>query len=445
MATSTRSLLDPILDSSVNEPEPGQRCLLETTEHSHAGSVVLNSSLSDAADLRSDQRSLNRTRNVRNETAGRHHSNETAGRRHRNETAWGQAGNKTASKGHVNETHYIGNENKTSVRDGRNETALGQGGNKTAERGLMNETSWIDHDNETSAGDGNSGITELSDGDDTVKKDSGNKTACGEDPSETFREVDNDYIFDDHRIVGGMLCKLGHCPWQVLIYTARGQDFCGGSLISSRWVLSAAHCFEDIRPHHVTIGDYDKYRRDQDEQKIAVLQVFSNPHYQKDHYDHDIAILFLRSPAVFSDYALPICLPSPGLGHMLTQEGEIGQVSGWGTTRDMGPFSRFLLKVRLPIVNQETCMASTHQVLSGNMFCAGYIMEARDSCKGDSGGPFAVSYRDTWYLLGVVSWGEGCAAEGKYGVYTRVANYISWIKETVEDKEGADEPLVTTL
>ncbi|KAM5164863.1 coagulation factor X-like [Mantella aurantiaca] len=250
---------------------------------------------------------------------------------------------------------------------------------------------------------------------------------------------------ENSRIVGGTLCELGQCPWQVLIRTIRGVDFCAGSLISERWVLSAAHCFEDVVPHHVTIGDYDKNLRDRDEQKILVLQVFSYPYFLGLYYDHDIALLYLRSPAVFSEYSRPICLPSPNLGRLLTQEGEVGQVSGWGSTRHLGRSSRFLLKVRLPVVSQETCMASTENVITGNMFCAGYSVEAKDACKGDSGGPFAVLYRNTWYLVGVVSWGEGCAAEGKYGVYTRVSNYISWIKDTIFETEGADESLVQTL
>ncbi|XP_069831575.1 coagulation factor IX-like [Dendropsophus ebraccatus] len=277
--------------------------------------------------------------------------------------------------------------------------------------------------------------------------DSKNVTMRGEDGNDDFlwRVLQSEDISENDRIVGGMRCELGQCPWQVNIRTSRGVDFCGGSLISQRWVVSAAHCFEGIDPHHVTIGDYDKYQRDQDEQKIAVLKVFSYPYYLGEHYDHDIALLYLRSPAIFSDYTRPICLPSPGLGRLLTQEGEIGQVSGWGATRYKGRGSRFLLKVRLPIVSQDTCMASTEFVLTGNMFCAGYNIEAKDSCKGDSGGPFAVLYRNTWYLVGVVSWGEECAQEGKYGVYTRVSNYISWIKDTIIETEGIDEAVANTL
>uniref|UniRef100_A0A8C5PF80 Uncharacterized protein n=1 Tax=Leptobrachium leishanense TaxID=445787 RepID=A0A8C5PF80_9ANUR len=259
------------------------------------------------------------------------------------------------------------------------------------------------------------------------------------------KEVEDNSTDDESRIVGGVRCELGHCPWQVLIRSHRGYEICSGSLISNRWVLSAAHCFEAVNPHHVTVGDYDKFRRDQDEQKIAVLKFFSHPHYFAEHYDHDIALLYLRSPVIFNEYARPICLPTPSLGRLLTQEGEIGQVSGWGATRYMGPSSRFLLRVRLPIVKQEDCIASTAKMFTGNMFCAGYRTEVKDSCQGDSGGPFAVAYRQTWYLVGVVSWGEKCASEGKFGVYTRVANYIPWIKETIIDNDGLEDSLIATL
>ncbi|XP_029473179.1 vitamin K-dependent protein C [Rhinatrema bivittatum] len=246
---------------------------------------------------------------------------------------------------------------------------------------------------------------------------------------------------NDTRIVGGVRCNPGQCPWQVLIRNRKDQSFCGGSLISSRWVLSASHCFEIVEPHHVTIGDFDKMRRDQDEQKIEVSQLLKHPHYDSDTFDNDIALLYLKNDVTFTQYAIPICLPNSNLGRLLTQEGEVGMVSGWGDIRYDGPSSRFLLKVKLPTVSQETCRKSTQRILTDNMFCAGYKTESRDACKGDSGGPFAVSYRNTWYLIGVVSWGEGCGEEGKYGVYARVSNYIPWIQTTIEERTGAHEAL----
>ncbi|NXG69912.1 FA7 factor, partial [Baryphthengus martii] len=236
----------------------------------------------------------------------------------------------------------------------------------------------------------------------------------------------------DSRITGGTLCHRGHCPWQVLIRNSKDIGFCGGSLISSRWVVTAAHCLDLVRPHHVTLGDFDKYQREFKEQKIAVERSWAHPHYDSDDYNGDIALLYLSGDVVFNEFVAPICLPSPSLATLLSEEGRVGMVSGWGATHQRGSTLRFLMKVRLPIVSMETCQRSTDRLVTDNMFCAGYGTQAADACKGDSGGPFAVSYHNTWFLLGIVSWGEGCAEKGKYGVYTRVSNYLPWIKEIVE-------------
>ncbi|NXJ14697.1 FA7 factor, partial [Odontophorus gujanensis] len=240
----------------------------------------------------------------------------------------------------------------------------------------------------------------------------------------------------DPRITGGTLCHRGQCPWQVLIRDSRDIGFCGGSLINSRWVITAAHCLDLCNftslLFHVIPGDFDKYQRELKEQKIGVERSWTHPHYDSNNYDGDIALLYLSSEVVFNEYAVPICLPSPQLAALLAEEGRAGTVSGWGATHSRGSTLRFLMRVRLPLVSMDTCQRSTARLITDNMFCAGYGTEAADACKGDSGGPFAALYHNTWFLLGVVSWGDGCAERGKYGVYTRVSNYIPWIKETVE-------------
>ncbi|KAJ8397241.1 hypothetical protein AAFF_G00440750 [Aldrovandia affinis] len=232
------------------------------------------------------------------------------------------------------------------------------------------------------------------------------------------------------RIVGGRLERQGGSPWQVLIRRKTGYGFCGGTLVSSRWVLSAAHCFQET-PDHVTIGDYDKMRRDQDEQKISVDAVLVHPHYHAYTFDSDIALLRLAEEVQLGPYATPVCLPNAHLAHILSREGTMGTVTGWGATQHMGRSSRFLRKVALPVVDHHKCVRSTEQVVTDNMFCAGYLQDNLDACSGDSGGPFVANYRGTWYLTGVVSWGEECAAKGKYGFYTRLGNYLHWIQDTM--------------
>ncbi|KAG9348250.1 hypothetical protein JZ751_001985 [Albula glossodonta] len=233
------------------------------------------------------------------------------------------------------------------------------------------------------------------------------------------------------RIVGGRLERQGGSPWQVLIRRDNGYGFCGGTLISQRWVLSAAHCFQDS-PDHVTIGDFDKKREDPDEQMIKVETVIVHPHYHEYTFDSDIALLYLAKPVQLGPYASPICLPNVHLARILTREGTMGVVTGWGATQYQGRSSRFLRKVALPVVDNQKCVLSTDQVVTDNMFCAGYLQENLDACSGDSGGPFVTNYRGTWFLTGVVSWGEQCAATGKYGFYTRLGNYLHWIQDTIQ-------------
>ncbi|XP_041061556.1 coagulation factor X [Carcharodon carcharias] len=235
------------------------------------------------------------------------------------------------------------------------------------------------------------------------------------------------------RIVGGNLCRRGFCPWQVLINNQNDDGFCGGTLINSRWVVTAAHCFDVVLPHSVTAGEFDKLRTELWEEKVLVKKFLIHPQYDPIRYDNDIALLYLNQPVNFSTSIAPICLPNHNLGQLLLQDGKVGTVSGWGLTHKGGRSSRFLRRVQLPYVEQEVCIQSTNLSVTDNMFCAGYKDDYMDSCQGDSGGPYAVLYRQTWYLIGIISWGEGCARAGKYGVYTRVPGYLSWIYDTLSE------------
>ncbi|CAJ1066409.1 coagulation factor IX [Xyrichtys novacula] len=163
------------------------------------------------------------------------------------------------------------------------------------------------------------------------------------------------------RIVGGVLERPGGSPWQVLLHRADGYGFCGGTLVSDHWVISAAHCMEQP-VDHVTIGDHDKRRPDPGEQLIKVQKVFVHPHFHSFTFDSDIALLYLEQPVVRGPTAVPACLPDRHLSKYLLQVDNRGVVTGWGLTRYLGRSSRFLRKVTLPVVSYSDCTATTEQL-----------------------------------------------------------------------------------
>lgn len=133
-----------------------------------------------------------------------------------------------------------------------------------------------------------------------------------------------------------------------------------------------------------------------------------------------------------TDYVVPICLPEKRFAVYELSSIKFSTVSGWGRLLDGGATSSVLMRVDLPRVKTQECEKETDLNLTENMFCAGDLTGVKDSCKGDSGGPHATKYKNTWFLTGIVSWGKGCAVKGRYGVYTRVSKYIDWLKKHMD-------------
>lgn len=107
-------------------------------------------------------------------------------------------------------------------------------------------------------------------------------------------------------------------------------------------------------------------------------------------------------------------------------------VSGFGRLGEGRQASTILQRLAVPYVDRVTCLESTQLRISPRMFCAGYNLIAKDACQGDSGGPHVTRYGSTFFVTGIVSWGEGCARKGKYGIYTQVSKYIRWIREGID-------------
>ncbi|XP_072515096.1 coagulation factor IXb isoform X2 [Salminus brasiliensis] len=243
----------------------------------------------------------------------------------------------------------------------------------------------------------------------------------------------------DQRIVGGNEATPGEIPWQVALVTKdKNLTFCGGSLLSEVWVVTAAHCLVEgkIGAFFVRLGEHDVKKDEGRESDHEIAQYHTHPNYnfQRSH-NHDIALLKLRAPVAFSDYARPICLGPKHFTENLLKSAHHSLVSGWGRLRYGGHESETLQKVELPYVDRTECKGSDK--ISRFMFCAGYNTIRKDSCQGDSGGPHATSSQGTWFLTGVISWGDECAKEGKYGIYTRVSRYMNWITNTTGIRAGS--------
>ncbi|KAK5890983.1 hypothetical protein CgunFtcFv8_018281 [Champsocephalus gunnari] len=230
------------------------------------------------------------------------------------------------------------------------------------------------------------------------------------------------------RIVGGEDCPKGECPWQVLlVYKEKG--FCGGVIFKPFWILTASHCIEDTEVQFLKVvaGEHNTAAAEGTEQLISVSQILMHEGYVKHTADNDIALLKLSSPVIFSAFAVPACLPTRSLAERELWAVREHTVSGWGRRAENGPTSTVLRRLKVPRIRTQQCEEQSGVKLTANMFCAGYIEGRQDSCKGDSGGPLVTQYHRTTFLLGIVSWGRGCARPGNYGIYTRVSNFLPWI------------------
>lgn len=179
---------------------------------------------------------------------------------------------------------------------------------------------------------------------------------------------------------------------------------------------------------HIFSGEHNINVNESTEQVIQVVEIIMHENYVIRTVDNDIALLRLASPIVYTPYIVPVCLPTRPLAERELWAVQWHTVSGWGKRSENGPTSVLLRHTKVPRIRTQTCVEESGVALTTNMFCAGYLDGRTDSCKGDSGGPLVTQYKKTVFLLGIVSWGKGCARPGNYGIYTRVSNYLEWIQ-----------------
>lgn len=227
------------------------------------------------------------------------------------------------------------------------------------------------------------------------------------------------------RIVGGIEARVGAYPWAVALayYDANGElkNYCGGSLIGSRWILTAAHC-EVLATDVIVVGRHDLKTSTGSVHKV--LRFIPNRKYNKDTSDDDIALIELESDVPNAEYI------RVNADKNLLSTGSEVTVIGWGLLTEGGVLSNTLQEVPVPIVDHAKCN-QVYANLTDNMLCAGEEAGGKDSCQGDSGGPLMAKNGASWVQVGIVSFGYGCARAGQYGVYTNTSQYEDWINGNI--------------
>ncbi|XP_039746043.1 trypsin beta-like [Pararge aegeria] len=223
------------------------------------------------------------------------------------------------------------------------------------------------------------------------------------------------------RIVSGVNTSIAAVPWQVSL-REKTYPICGGSVITALWLLTAAHCLLRPKASELSVRLGSSWKTHGGEM-YDVKESYVHPKYVRITKVNDVGLVKLYSPLRFSARILPISIVAR---EERLPANQAAIVSGWGKLREGGPSATFLQSSTIKTIAMKLCLNSgldRNPIDPASMFCAGsFIQPSPDACQGDSGGPIV----SEGVLIGVVSWGLGCARGNFPGVYSRLAQPLIW-------------------
>ncbi|OQV21707.1 putative Serine proteinase stubble [Hypsibius exemplaris] len=242
------------------------------------------------------------------------------------------------------------------------------------------------------------------------------------------------------RIVGGETAGFSDWPWVAMVLNY-GRPRCGGTLLSSQAILTAAHCVSgNMLLYNLTvrIGMFNTNERESlpfPPLLLRVKRIIRHPMFDLTTLLNDVAILQLSQPVTFAPNIMPACIASQEYPYNTPTT-----ILGWGKEEENNTVYDLpdsLQAVTVPIINKAECARyfagqGLVDLIGQQHICAGSDEGGRDACQGDSGGPMLLENPDGRFeLLGIISWGFGCGEPHVPGVYTNIFNYRRWIIDTV--------------
>lgn len=251
--------------------------------------------------------------------------------------------------------------------------------------------------------------------------------ACGPDVAVLSGSEGDELDTAEGRIVGGVDSDISVTPWQVAVMDSQYYQYCGGSIVNESWVLTAAHC-------EVAVGDkigagHSKLTTMRTSGQIrTVVQAITFPGYVTSEQGKDVMLVKVNAPFDLSGPNAKAVAIATESDATYFAAGAVATVTGWGTLRSNGSSPNQLQRVELDISTAAAVRASYGQLTADQL---GAYRSGKDSCQGDSGGPLTVKKNGTPILVGVVSWGEGCAEPNTPGMYSRVPSFSPWITSKI--------------